>query len=75
MNKISDRANTEFKMWTETLSQARGGGRVSSRAQTIENSIVPLKGVAKVADEESKAQKAMVTTKAEEAFSEVTLHE
>lgn len=30
VDKISNRANTELRMWTETLSQARGNGRVSA---------------------------------------------
>jgi len=44
VDKISNRANTELRMWMEVLSQA-------------------LKDVAKVEDEESRAQKAIVTTK------------
>lgn len=53
-------------MWTEVLSHAKWDGRVSSGAETTGDLTVPLKGVPKEADEASRAQYAMVTTKAGE---------
>ena len=53
-------------MWTEVLSQAGYDDRVSSWAQTTRDSMVPLKAGEKDSDEASRAQYAIVTTKAVE---------